>query len=146
MDPFSLAVGIASLAGLATSTIRFAKSYISGVKHGEESIANLITELEALQVNLASLDAFLQAPLPGTSLSNQPRFFDHVPRPARPVSKSCVRSWIKQERARAVAFCGHSARKSIRRLCKTCGTSASGFNFHYLSMDVHCYHELLMMC
>jgi hypothetical protein len=61
MDPFSLAVGIASLAGLATSTIRFAKSYISGVKHGKESIANLITELEALQVNLASLDAFLQS-------------------------------------------------------------------------------------
>jgi hypothetical protein len=59
MDPFSLIVGIAGLAGLAATTITSAKSYMFSVKHKANSIAMLVTELEALQANLASLDAFL---------------------------------------------------------------------------------------
>lgn len=59
MDPFSLTVGLAGLAGLAATTITSAKSYIVSVKHKANSIAMLVTELEALQTNLASLDAFL---------------------------------------------------------------------------------------
>src|SRR5882757_5649772 len=61
MDPFSLVFDIAGLVGLATTTIRFATSYMSGVKNGKESIATLIAELEALRINLASLDAFLRS-------------------------------------------------------------------------------------
>jgi hypothetical protein len=61
MDPFSLTVGIAGLAGLAATTISFARSHMLGVRHGKNSIAMLITELEALHANLASLDAFLKS-------------------------------------------------------------------------------------
>ena len=61
MDPFSLAVGIAGLAGLDTTTIKYARSYISATKSGKDSIAALITELEALQANLNSLESFLRS-------------------------------------------------------------------------------------
>lgn len=61
MDPFSLAAGIAGLISLAATTIKCANGYMSSVKNGKDSIAIMVTELEALQANLASLDAFLQS-------------------------------------------------------------------------------------
>jgi hypothetical protein len=59
MDPFSLTVGITGLIGLAATAIKFSTNYRSAVRNGKESIATLIRELEALQGNLKSLDAFL---------------------------------------------------------------------------------------
>lgn len=61
MDPFSLAVGVAGPAGLAATAIRYARSYISAANCGKDSIAALITELEALQANLNSLESFLRS-------------------------------------------------------------------------------------
>jgi hypothetical protein len=61
MDPFSLSVGIASLMGLAATTVSVVKSYVSGVKSAKGSITTLVTELEALQANLSSLDEFLRS-------------------------------------------------------------------------------------
>jgi hypothetical protein len=61
MDPFSLSVSIASLAGLAATTVSIAKSYMAGVKNAKASVAALVTELEALQSNLSSLDEFLHS-------------------------------------------------------------------------------------
>lgn len=60
MDPFSLSVGIAGLAGLAASTISAVRSYMSTVKTAKDSIAAMITELEALHLNLLSLDGLLR--------------------------------------------------------------------------------------
>lgn len=61
MDPFSLSVGIAGLAGLAATTVSVAKSYVSGVKNAKGSATELVTELEALHSNLSSLDEFLRS-------------------------------------------------------------------------------------
>jgi hypothetical protein len=61
MDPFSLSVGIAGLAGLAATTLKAAKSYMSSVKSAKVSVAAWITELEALESNLSSLDEFLRS-------------------------------------------------------------------------------------
>jgi hypothetical protein len=61
MDPFSLSVGIASLAGLAATAVSAAKSYMSGGKNAKGSVTVLVSELEALQSNLSSLDEFLRS-------------------------------------------------------------------------------------
>ena len=61
MDPFSLSVGIAGLVGFVATTLTIAKDYLSRIKHAKNSVITLITELEALQSNLSSLDAFLRS-------------------------------------------------------------------------------------
>ena len=60
MDPFSISVGIAGLVGLTATTLKYTRSYLNGVRDAKNSIAALITELEALQSNLSSLDEFLR--------------------------------------------------------------------------------------
>ena len=59
MDPFSLATGIAGLAGLVASTVKLVRDYTSSVKNAQLSITTLLTELEALHSNLLNLDGFL---------------------------------------------------------------------------------------
>lgn len=59
MDPFSLSVGIAGLAGLVATTVSAVKNYLAGAKNAKTSIAALITELEMLQSTLSSLDQFI---------------------------------------------------------------------------------------
>ncbi|KFY15118.1 hypothetical protein V492_02220 [Pseudogymnoascus sp. VKM F-4246] len=61
MDPLSLTLGIGSLAALVAQTVVAARGYLSGVKNARESIATLVTELEALQSNLSSLQEFLRS-------------------------------------------------------------------------------------
>jgi hypothetical protein len=61
MDPFSLSVGIVSLVGLAATTLKYARNYLSGARDAKNSVAALIVELEALQSNLSSLDEFLRS-------------------------------------------------------------------------------------
>lgn len=61
MDPFSLALGIGSLAALVAQTVTVARSYLSSVRNARESITTLVTELEALQSNLFSLQEFLRS-------------------------------------------------------------------------------------
>jgi hypothetical protein len=59
MDPFSITVGVAGLVALVAQTLSIAKDYLSSIKHKKELAITLVTELEALQFNLSSLDAFL---------------------------------------------------------------------------------------
>lgn len=61
MDPFSLSVGIAGLAGLAATAVSLSKEYLSGVKSSKSSINTLVIELEAIQSNLLSLDKLLRS-------------------------------------------------------------------------------------
>ncbi|KFY68452.1 hypothetical protein V496_01074 [Pseudogymnoascus sp. VKM F-4515 (FW-2607)] len=59
MDPFSLTIGIGSLAAIVAQTVAVARGYLSGVRNARASITTLVTELEALQSNLSSLEEFL---------------------------------------------------------------------------------------
>ena len=61
MDPFSLAVGIASLIGLTAHTIHVTTSYVHEVKNGKAAAAELLTELNILHLNLSRLDSFLKS-------------------------------------------------------------------------------------
>lgn len=61
MDPLSLSFGIAGILPLITKAIFGAKSYMDSVRTRKESIITLITELEALQSNIANLEAFLKS-------------------------------------------------------------------------------------
>lgn len=61
MDPFSLTLGVGSLVALVAQTVTVARDYLSAVKNSRESIVTLVTELEALQSNLTSLDEFLRS-------------------------------------------------------------------------------------
>jgi hypothetical protein len=61
MDPFSLSVGIAGLVGLVAKALAVTKDYLSKVKRAKESVIALIIELEALQLNLSSLDVLLRS-------------------------------------------------------------------------------------
>ncbi|OBT73030.1 hypothetical protein VF21_07727 [Pseudogymnoascus sp. 05NY08] len=61
MDPFSLTVGIGGLATLVAQTVAAAQSYLSSVRNARESITTLVTELEALQSSLSSLQEFLRS-------------------------------------------------------------------------------------
>jgi hypothetical protein len=61
MDPFSISAGVAGLVGLVGKTLSIAKDYLLGIKHAKDSVITLVTELEALQLNLSSLDAFLRS-------------------------------------------------------------------------------------
>ncbi|KAM5437912.1 hypothetical protein MaudCBS49596_006473 [Microsporum audouinii] len=60
MDPFSISLGVLSLVTFVGSTIKVTKSYLSSVKNRTNSIATLLTELEALKSNLLGLDEFLR--------------------------------------------------------------------------------------
>ena len=68
MDPFSLAVGIASLVGLAAQTIDITKTYVHEAKHGKESAEQFLQELDVLHFNLSRLDAFLKHDVSKTQL------------------------------------------------------------------------------
>jgi hypothetical protein len=61
MDPFSISVGVAGLVALVGQTLSITKGYLSSIKHKKDSVVTLVTELEALQFNLSSLDAFLRS-------------------------------------------------------------------------------------
>ena len=61
MDPFSLTVGIAGLAGLAAQTVKLATTFASSLANERESIQALITELEALRSNLEKLEQNLKS-------------------------------------------------------------------------------------
>lgn len=61
MDPFSIAVGVTGLAGLVGKTLKIARSYVHGVKHGREAATEFLNELNVLQWNLERLDDFLQS-------------------------------------------------------------------------------------
>ncbi|KFY45951.1 hypothetical protein V495_02719 [Pseudogymnoascus sp. VKM F-4514 (FW-929)] len=61
MDPFSLTLSVASLVALVAQTATVTRDYLSAVKNARESIITLVTELEALQTNLSSLEEFLRS-------------------------------------------------------------------------------------
>ena len=61
MDPFSLTVGIAGLAGLAAQTVKLARTFASSLANARESIQALITELDALRSNLEKLEQNLKS-------------------------------------------------------------------------------------
>ena len=113
MDPFSLTVGNAGLAGLVANSIRFARNYLSGVKNGKESIRTLVTELEALQANLTNLDAFLKS-ASAKDLAFEPNSV------LRSCTVACEASLkVLCKKLGQVGTCGRSAKRSIKKLCKT---------------------------
>lgn len=61
MDPLSLSFGVAGILPLIVKAISSAKSYMDSVRTRRVSITTLITELEALQSNIANLEAFLKS-------------------------------------------------------------------------------------
>jgi hypothetical protein len=60
MDPISLSLGIAGILPLIAKAISLARSYTDSIRKRNESIADLITELEALQSTVANLKEFLK--------------------------------------------------------------------------------------
>jgi hypothetical protein len=60
MDPLSLSLGIAGLLPLIAKAIKGAKDYRDAVISAKDSIAALISELEALQFNVQNLQGFLE--------------------------------------------------------------------------------------
>jgi hypothetical protein len=61
MDPVSLSLGLAGILPLVANAITSAKRYMDAVATAKKSIAILITELEALQRNVVSLQELLKA-------------------------------------------------------------------------------------
>ncbi|KAL8712546.1 MAG: hypothetical protein Q9225_006922 [Loekoesia sp. 1 TL-2023] len=60
MDPFSLAVGVAGLLGLAAKTIELTKSYIHGARRATEAANELLEVLTVLRSTLLQLDKMLK--------------------------------------------------------------------------------------
>ncbi|RDA94396.1 hypothetical protein CP533_2262 [Ophiocordyceps camponoti-saundersi (nom. inval.)] len=61
MDPVSLSLGIAGILPLVAATIQRTKRYFNAVSSAKERIAQLVTELEALEQNLQTLHGFLNS-------------------------------------------------------------------------------------
>ncbi|KAL8949723.1 MAG: hypothetical protein Q9222_004199 [Ikaeria aurantiellina] len=60
MDPFSVAVGVIGLIGLAAKTIKVTKLYVHETNHAKEAASELLKELEVLHFNLSKLDKLLE--------------------------------------------------------------------------------------
>lgn len=67
MDPFSLTVGIASVASLLGQTIKITRQYIHASRHSKEAAAELQKELTILEFNISRLDQLLKSPQCGSS-------------------------------------------------------------------------------
>ncbi|KAL9042346.1 MAG: hypothetical protein Q9214_003810 [Letrouitia sp. 1 TL-2023] len=70
MDPFSIAIGLTSLVSLTGQTLKIARSYVHGVKHGREAATEFLNELNVLQWNLERLDDFLRSKVGGVEHFN----------------------------------------------------------------------------
>jgi len=74
MDPLSLSLGIAGVSPLVTSVIQLAHNYVNAVVGAKSQIADLITELEALQGNINNV----RNPLESDSLNRSDLRFDQT--------------------------------------------------------------------
>jgi hypothetical protein len=101
MDPLSLSLGIAGILPLIATAITTSKEYIDNVRSARQSIATLITELEALQANVTNLQELLK----GDALSdNAVRF-----------NKSSV-----------LLTCSSACKVKLRSLCKKLSQEGKG--------------------
>lgn len=100
MDPFSLSVGIAGILPIIATAITTTKEYIDNVRSARQSIATLITELEALQANVKNLHELLK----GDLLNNNVRF-----------QKSSV-----------LLTCSAACEAKLRELCKKLSQEGKG--------------------
>ena len=71
-DPLSIIVGVAGLLGVASQTLRLAKTYVDEVRHRDEAAAEFLKELNVLHFNLSRLDYFINRE------SGRARHFDHT--------------------------------------------------------------------
>ncbi|KAJ2972829.1 hypothetical protein NUW58_g9099 [Xylaria curta] len=67
MDPVSLSLSIAGILPLVATALKSARSYMTTVLNAKQSITILITELQALQVSLKSLNELLSSAALGTT-------------------------------------------------------------------------------
>ncbi|KAK4103336.1 hypothetical protein N658DRAFT_505699 [Parathielavia hyrcaniae] len=108
MDPVSLSLGIAGLLPLIAKTIQGAKDYRDAVVSSQDTIAALISELEALQLNVDSLYRFLKD---DDSLSS---------------------SSLRFSQTSVLLSCSSACKAKLQSLCKTLGQQDNGRRSRYL--------------
>jgi hypothetical protein len=110
MDPFSITVGVAGLVALLAllaQTLSIAKDYLSSIKRKKAMAITLATELEALQFNLSSLNAFLG-------------------------SDSVRAQALAFERTSVLQICTSARKDKLESLCKKLGQVAESRTSRYL--------------
>ncbi|KAJ7284859.1 hypothetical protein C8J57DRAFT_1289674 [Mycena rebaudengoi] len=106
MDPLSLSLGIAGILPLIASAIFSVQEYVDAVRAAKKSIADLITELEALQYSLTNLHELLK----GNALNG---------------------SGVRFHKTSVLLSCSAACEAKLRSLCKKLGRKADGRS-HFL--------------